>query len=345
VTSTVLILPFRVVQSRPLCLLAIVLLVAGSALADQACDYCGKPIADSYIQYDGRTYHPACYHRNIAPKCGVCGEEILRDGIIFEGTNYHSSCYEDRVALRCSVCGGIIEGEYLLDHWGNKYHKHHDQEIPSCSFCGRLFSDPLAGGGSVLDAAHKICASCAGTAVSDQKVAQTYVDQAVALLTEIGIPIKAKSFKFELTTRDELVQLSGKNVPDQFGLTHYKKTTYWGFLEDKTLMVYVVTGLPRMYFLSTAAHELMHAWLFLNARYDADEGDPQMIEGSCNAAAMLVLNRLNDEMADYVVLQMEADTDPVYGEGFRRARHLVENRGVEYWLEHIRLDPEFPIGY
>jgi len=342
VTKTDLLISFRFPFPGLICLMAILLLLAGVALAEQACDYCGKPIDDAYIQYEGRTYHPVCYHRNIAPKCGVCGEEILRDGVVFEGINYHNSCYEDRVALRCNVCGGIIEGEYLLDHWGNKYHKHHDQEIP---FCGRLFSDPLAGGGSVLDPAHKICNSCAKTAVSDQRVGEGYVEQALSLLAEVGIPIKAKDFNFELITRDELVKLSGKDVPDQFGLTHYKKIEYWGFLVSKKLRVCVVTGLPRMHFLSTAAHELMHAWLFLNARYDADEGDSQMIEGSCNAAAMLVLNRLNDEMADYVVEQMEAETDPIYGGGFRRAKHLIENRGAEYWLEHIRLDPEFPIGY
>jgi hypothetical protein len=70
-----------------------------------------------------------------------------------------------------------------------------------------------------------------------------------------------------------------------------------------------------------------------------------MIEGSCNAAAMLVLNKLDDEMVDFVIAQMEAEKSPIYGDGFRRATKLIESRGVTYWLDHIRLDPEFPIGY
>jgi hypothetical protein len=326
-------------------LIAAILLLAGSALAGPKCDYCGKPIQGDYLTYDGRVYHPACYHQNIAPRCAVCGEEIVEGGIIFEEKNYHKTCFEDKVALRCSVCGGIIEGEYLVDHWGNKYHKYHQQEIASCSFCGRLFSDPKAGGGIDLDPPHKICHSCSETAVSDLKTAQPYVDQTLDMLTKAGITVKPKDFKLKLVTREELGRITGQELPDQFGLTHYQKTEYWGFLEDKELMIYIVAGLPKMHFISTVAHELMHAWLFLNPRYDPDEGDPQLIEGSCNGAALLVLRQFDDEMAAYVIRQMEEEESPIYGDGFRRVEHMIDNRGVDYWLQHVRLDPEFPIGY
>ena len=120
------------------------------------------------------------------------------------------------------------------------------------------------------------CQACNRTAVSDLKAAQPLIDQTLSLMAQAGITIKAKSFKFELVTREELGSLTGQDNPDQFGLTHYKKTEYLGFLEDKKLVVYILGGLPRMHFISDAAHELMHVWLFLNSRYDPDVADPQM---------------------------------------------------------------------
>ena len=311
---------------RPILLVAVGLLLAGAALANTNCQYCGKVIDDEYVEYNNQLYHPACYHQHVAPRCALCGKEIDGGGITYEGKNYHSSCYkdqvaprcalcgkeiedggiifegkhyhkqcyEDNVALRCSVCGGIIEGEYLIDHWGNKYHKVHEKEIASCSFCGRLFTDPLAGGGIVLDATHKICNACNQTAISNLETAQPLIDQSLDLLAKVGITVKPKSFKFKLVTREELGSLTGQDNPDQFGLTHYKKTEYLGFLEDKKLVVYIIDGLPRCHFISAAAHELMHVWLFLNSRYDPDVADPQMIEGSlqrCSATGASATRR------------------------------------------------------
>ena len=49
-------------------------------------------------------------------------------------------------------------------------------------------------------------------------------------------------------------------------------------------------------------------------------------------------------MARYVVQQMEEEKSVVYGGGFRRVEKLIDNRGVEYWLQHLRLVPEFRSG-
>jgi hypothetical protein len=134
----------------------------------------------------------------------------------------------------------------------------------------------------------------------------------------------------------------GRDSENHFGLTRYEYTRYLGLFENREYTIYILTGLPRLHFISAAAHELMHVWLFLNTRQKTEE---QLVEGSCNYAAILVLRQYDDEMAGYVVKQMDDEPDVIYGEGFRRVKKMADNRGVEYWLQHLRLDSEFPIGY
>lgn len=339
-------LPRKGPRSRSVSSLGLILCVccvlAGAIIAATKCDFCGKPITDRYIEFDGHVYHPDCYQQNVAPKCAFCGQILGDNWVVYEGQNYHQQCFEQNVAIRCSRCGGIIEGEYLIDHWGNKYHKYHEQEEPTCSFCGRFLSDPVAGGGQAFSPDKWICNHCAQGAITDEEAGSEILKQVRDSLVKAGIVIDQETIEFELVTRDQFAKLLDHDVTNQFGLTQYEHFKYLGFLEDNSLTIYILTGLPRMHFISTAAHELMHAWLFLNI---PDGGDERLIEGSCNYASLLVLRRFDDEMAGYVVQQLEDEPDPVYGEGYRRVKRLAENRGVEYWLEHLRFDPTFPIGY
>ena len=322
--------------------LILILVLSVGVVADNICDFCGEPIAGSFVQYNGKFYHPNCYINHIAPRCCICGEPLEGRWIVFDGKNYHQSCYEAKVALRCSVCGEIITGEYLTDYWGNKYHAYHKQEIESCSFCGRLLTDPKAGGGRQFDADHYICNTCNRDAVTDEVTGRRLLEQARTLLEKAGIVINHEPIKFKLVSRKELTEQVGRSNTDHFGLIHYEKITTWSLLIERKFTVYLLKGQPSKHFISVAAHELMHVWLYLNA---PDDGDPALVEGSCNYAAFLVLQQLHDEMAGYVIKQLQSDPDPVYGEGFRRVEKLVDNRGVEFWLQHLKFDTQFPIGY
>ena len=323
-------------------LVLVLAMAAGSAEVPLKCDYCGKQIAGQYVQYENKYYHQECYNQHVAPKCAVCGKTLEGEWVVYEGKDYHQRCYEDSVALRCSVCGGIIDGEYLIDHWGNKFHKYHESEVTQCAFCGRLFSDPLAGRGHPFDRKRQICESCSEKAVSNEGLGRMLLEEARSRLASAGIVFKHEKIKFELVSADRLSELAGRDSENHFGLTRYERTRYLGLLENRESTVYVLTGLPRLHFISAAAHELMHVWLFLNTRQDTEK---QLVEGSCNYAATLVLRQYNDELAGYVIKQMDDEPDLTYGEGFRRVKKMADNRGVEYWLQHLRLDPEFPIGY
>ena len=100
--------------------------------------------------------------------------------------------------------------------------------------------------------------------------------------------------------------------------------------------------MPRVRFMVAAAHELMHIWQYLNAPAD---NSPALREGSCNLAAYLVLSRHRSKEAEYIEQGMLASPDPIYGEGFRRAKSLAEEKGVPYWLDWLKQHLEFPDGY
>jgi len=87
---------------------------------------------------------------------------------------------------------------------------------------------------------------------------------------------------------------------------------------------------------------LMHVWHYSQ---NILENDPAWSEGSCNYAAFLVLNRYSDEQAAYIIAGMNNDPNPVYGEGFRRVKKLVEAKGISSWLESVRKSNSFPLGY
>ena len=326
-----------------LLLLASILVVAVAVSAgDMRCYHCGDKITGRYIQYNGHVYHTHCYEKHIAPRCAVCGEPIIGTWIIYDGKTYHQHCYASKVALRCSVCGGIIEGEYQYDHWGNAYHAWHADEIAHCSFCGRLLSDPVAGGGRELHGGRYICSKCEQNSIRDPEQARALLEEIRKQLVDMGIVIRHEQIGFELITPERMAELSHKPDADNFGLTQYQESEWWGLLTERKFDVFVLEGMPKMHFILTTAHELMHVWLYLNA---PSGGDQALIEGSCNYAGYLVLGNYDDEMAGYVVRQMEEEPDSTYGGGFRRVRKLVANRGFDFWLQHLQFDPDFPIGY
>ena len=93
------------------------------------------------------------------------------------------------------------------------------------------------------------------------------------------------------------------------------------------------SGLPRFDFTGALAHELMHVWLFSNAPTDID---PAFREGSCNYAAYLALQKYSDKEALFVIDRMLQDPDPIYGDGFRRVKEFVEEKGIRYWLHYLQ---------
>jgi hypothetical protein len=323
-------------------LLAAVLLLSAGAAYCTDCAACYKAITGGCVKTDGRIYHPSCYHQHVAPRCADCMRVIEGEYVIYHDKNYHQHCYEDQVALRCSHCGEIIDGDYIFDHWGNKYHPWHKTEIGTCSFCGRLLSDPVAEGGHSFDFERSICTRCDREAIHDEAEGLRLLEQTRNLIAGAGVEVVHEEIEFKLISPEEMARLTGRGVSNHLGLTQFEESSWFGLLDDKEFTIYILVGLPRSHFILTAAHELMHVWQYLNA---SEEGEPPLVEGSCNYAALLALQQLNDSQAEYALMQLKEEPDLIYGDGFRRVKKLVDQRGLDFWLEHLKFDPDFPLGY
>ncbi|KAI8549737.1 hypothetical protein RHMOL_Rhmol06G0048500 [Rhododendron molle] len=133
--------------------------------------------------------------------------------------------------------------------------------------------------------------------------------------------------------------------------------------------ILILYGLPRLLTGSILAHEMMHAWLRLQGyrtlSQDVEEGICQVlahlwlesqimsISGSNGAStsSSASVSRSSKQgtrspferkLGDFFKHQIESDTSPVYGNGFRAGNHAVLKYGLRMTLDHIRLTGGFP---
>jgi hypothetical protein len=307
------------------------------------CENCGNPILDlKYYKKDGKYYCEKCYKELFAPRCAYCGGILDSDYIIVDGKNYHDSCYNNHVALRCDLCGKIIKGQYQVDYWGNKYCAEHENKIPKCDYCGRYISDELTQGGHEYGDGRNICGLCEESAVTDINKARSFLNEVKAQLLHKGIVIDYGKIGLHLVSRDELQKKQGTQNGNEMGFVEYEYTTRENLTVIKSFDIYLLYGMPETYYFAIAAHELMHVWQYLHGMIG---NDPAFCEGSCNYAAYLVLKDYPDKFAEYLIYNLENDKDEIYGDGFRRVKKLVDDYGIDYWLNQLKENRNFPVGY
>jgi len=308
-----------------------VALIAASVVAageDRTCKACGEPIHGSYFETGGRFYHPRCF------TCEYCRKPIKDAFTVFRNKNYHTPCFEEHVALRCAVCGGIIEGQYLLDYWGNAYHTRHKDDVLQCDFCQRFIVGSLVDGMKRLPDGRCLCTKCAPTSITSVREARSLLREAAKKLEKSGISVDPAPVELHLVGQEELRRIAGEKSHDTKGFTDYLvKKGPFGMVTNEETKVYLLNGMPRTQAVATAAHELMHIWQFQNGRLDQN---PVLSEGSCNFASYLVLRRIGGREADYAIDGMLTDPDRVYGEGFRRVKAYAERYGVPAWLRLLK---------
>lgn len=288
-----------------------IIIPIGIILADALkCDLCKKVIDGQYIQYDGKCYHPECYERH--------------------------------VALRCDLCNQVIDGQYVVDHWGNKYHKEHERSTPACEYCGRLISARTSRGGTMYGDGRYVCGYCLTDAVNDITTARRIMQSVKEKLHAAGIDVVNDAIKLTLTDRDNLRHISWTGHTDESGLTKYIEQTIDGVCIVRDFEIFILSGMPRIVFNEVMAHELMHVWLYTNAPRKLSAA---LSEGSCNYASFILLNQSYGAMAEYELDNLLANPDPIYGEGFRRVKRLVSDKGTAFWLEYLKTHADFAQGY
>lgn len=307
------------------------------------CSKCNKPLGGKvFYETDDGLFDKECYEEFIAPRCSFCGKPLSDEYIVSNELKYHKSCFEKNIAIRCVICSEIIEGTYSVDHWGNKFHTDHRNEIPECSFCGRLMTKEIAGGGFHYSDGTDICKDCGENAIKDISRARKITQQIRLQLEKQGIKIQYGDIPLKLVGRDELQKDEKTDGHKTRGITHQKLTYTNKSVSSRNISISLQYGMPELSFIATAAHELMHVYQYLNS---PDNNHPAFCEGSCNFASYLILRENDDKLATYILKSMEEDEDPHYGAGYRRVKAMVEKKGIAFWLESLRKSKSFPSGY
>ncbi|KAF6166593.1 hypothetical protein GIB67_005455 [Kingdonia uniflora] len=118
--------------------------------------------------------------------------------------------------------------------------------------------------------------------------------------------------------------------------------------EGTVKKINILRGLTRIETLATLAHELMHAWFWLNGfrriRGPVEEGVCEVI-AYLWVASEIVTSRLSPyemKLGEFYRFQMEENQAEIYGDGFRAAYAAVLKHGLRPVIDHIRKTGELP---
>ena len=333
----------RAVSTLALAILLLGILTPALDSGQLTCAWCHKAITKGqYYQIDGRYYHIDCYWDHVAPRCAVCGKPIEGTFITDGDKKYHEACYDNKVALRCDLCNAVIRGKYVQTFWGEHYCAHHQGTAPECTYCGRFLGDRSNRGGQRYPDGRNVCNICLKTAVNDEDEAQRIMESVRGRLKQIGIDVDIRDIPLHLVSRDELGRRYGGDMSHNSGFCQHDYNEIGGRVFNQRFQIFILTGMPRMHFITTLSHELMHVWQYQNCPLD---NQIEFCEGSCNYAAWLVLRQIGGDKAAYQMKSLEQNQNPVYGGGFRRVKRLAEDRGNNGWLSTLQSHPRFPAGY
>ena len=95
--------------------------------------------------------------------------------------------------------------------------------------------------------------------------------------------------------------------------------------------IFILDRLPRLKFEGVLAHELIHVWL--NAR--EIKMPLKDIEGFCNLGAALIYQKDGTANGSSYLKSMSEDSDPVYGDGYRKMSRKLQNIGWKALINEV----------
>jgi hypothetical protein len=164
-----------------------------------------------------------------------------------------------------------------------------------------------------------------------------------------GLMYNNLNLRIELRNRAQLAQfLREPGDTQSLGATlHTTYTENGRVVRTEVNGVTILRGLPATLFQGVTVHELGHAWLAVHSV----TGLPRWAEeGFCELLAYrfliqiatLALSKAEGVESRYHATNIERQTDPVYGEGFRRVHALAEASSFQHLIEALRMTKQLP---
>lgn len=309
--------------------LLLILFLLPVVLAALECSQCGKRIYGNYIKTSKSVFcSKRCYRRTL-PRCAGCRGVCEKSVLTFMGKNFCSKqCMGD--VFQCAVCRqGLSSSVTMTSPSGEKMIIcRRCSRLPSCYYCVFPTSAvPRADGRS-------ICPACRQKAVVNKhEVYRIFQTVRRELAAKFGYDAKHK-IQLYIVDAVKLRQLSKSlyspaNSRRMALMTYYKEVTerkrFSGkkerFISAETCRIYVLDSIPRAMLYDTLAHELTHDHLRHNV---GNVKDLASEEGFCELAAALYNELKGNRHLNKI---KEANTDPVYGGGYRKMRSIYQKHG------------------
>lgn len=238
----------------------------------------------------------------------------------------------------CDVCGRLLQRQYCVDYWGNKFCPEHQSAYEVCFSCSRLTAPRLTGGSVQYSHQITICNLCRRSEVVDDKRFYGLFREVKTYLAQLGLDLR----RIPIFLR--LVPITAVS------LATYSKR--WTGLTQKTVFssngqvtaqrideIKILRGLPAEQTQSILAHEAGHAWLGLSSFPSLH---PFVEEGLCELIDYLWLSARNTSDAQYRIYLKFNNPDPIYGAGFRAAYAALSGHPLTELLNYVKNHQQYP---
>ncbi|XP_042495592.1 protein DA1-like isoform X1 [Macadamia integrifolia] len=339
------------------------------------CHACNQPISDYEFSMSGNyPYHKSCYKEHYHPKCDVCKHFIPTNhmGLIEYRAHpfwYQKYCpsHEHDGTPRCCSCERMEprDTRYVtLDDGRKLCLECLDSSIMDTSECQPLYLDIQEFyEGLNMKIAQQVPLllverQALNEAMEGEKNGHHHLPETRGLCL---------SEEQTVSTILRRPRIAGNRISDM------KTEPYRLTRRCEVTAILILYGLPRLLTGSILAHEMMHAWLRLNGyrtlNQDVEEGicqvlahmwlDSEIMSGSGSNVASTssssssssssstsskkgTRSQFERKLGDFFKHQIESDTSPAYGDGFRAGNEAVLKYGLRSTLDHIRMTGMFP---
>ena len=240
----------------------------------------------------------------------------------------HSQTYSD-----CSICLNKLDEQYLIDVWGNKFHKKHANEGYYCNSCSRLISEALTHGGYKVNDGRYVCSLCYPNLVYDNYNIEESRKRVIQQLKSVGFDNLPDDIPIILLNQTELLEFSNssyhKNLKGFTAMNIRPKYIENDYHDE--YKIYILENLHQIEFDAVLAHEYLHVW---QSNYNIYWSDKQS-EGLSNLGSELIYSNYNNTFSKILNDNMIKNDDPVYGKGYREIKKTRDEIGWNRLIKRI----------
>ena len=320
------------------------------------CKSCAQPILGNYLNALNADWHPEHFC------CAVCHQPVTEPSFyVYAEQPCHLICYENNLAPRCTICNKALVGKHQINDWGDRFCSDHAKELAACNYCGRLV--PQATKRMRRRAVEDIrCDTCAATAIENVDQAKLHIPKLVEWVETQGVHFRHKTFRIEVLDRANFNAREGGRR-DPLGLTTSTRYLRNQRVEHaKVESVAILQGLPLTLFAGVCVHELGHVWLVqhnvVNLPLVDEEGFCELLAYRHYTMAPAPVTQdkpllpapaapdaleISRKAARFYARAIAENSNPVYGDGFRKLQRLAERIGFAQIIKALLRKKKLPL--